>query len=119
VVTTVEGKVFTFGCNDEGALGRDGPEKVPTEVKLDFAIDLISAGDNHSIFASSGAGKVYFTGNYKYMRGEKMVEPVKVPELFDIDAISNRGNAESKLTKVASGSNHSAILLAEKIYIRG
>lgn len=44
---------------------------------------------------------------------------MKVPELFDINAISNRSNTESKLTKVVSGSNHSAILIAEKIYIRG
>jgi regulator of chromosome condensation len=89
------------------------------EVKLDYAIDLISAGDNHSIFASSGAGKVYFTGNYKYMRGEKMAEPTKTPIVEDIDRISGRGNPVSKLTKVASGSNHSVILLDGRVYTRG
>jgi len=40
------------------------------EVKLNNSIiDLISAGDNHSIFASSGEGSVYFAGNYKFLRG--------------------------------------------------
>jgi len=24
VISTVEGQVYTFGCNDEGALGREG-----------------------------------------------------------------------------------------------
>lgn len=119
VVSTVEGQVFTFGCNDEGALGREGPEKVPIEVKLGHIIDLISAGDNHSIFASSGAGKVYFTGNYKFLRGEKMVEPVRVPKVQDINDISGRPNRESRLTKVVSGSNHSVILLDGRVYTRG
>jgi alpha-tubulin suppressor-like RCC1 family protein len=61
--------VYTFGCNDEGALGRQGVEKVPGLVVLPEAIDLVSAGDNHSVFANSVLGCVYFTGNYKYMRG--------------------------------------------------
>lgn len=88
-------------------------------MKLDHAIDLISAGDNHSVFASSGAGIVYFTGNYKFLRGEKMVDPIKTPVQFDINQINNRQNPESKLTKVVSGSNHSAILIGGKIFIRG
>jgi len=34
VVLSTEGKVYTFGCNDEGALGREGVEKVPILVPL-------------------------------------------------------------------------------------
>jgi len=69
VVLTTEGKVYTFGCNDEGALGREGIEKIPVEVKLDGPMDMISAGDNHSVFANSQMGCIYFSGNYKFLRG--------------------------------------------------
>lgn len=48
-----------------------------------------------------------------------MVDPVKVPQFYDINQINNRYNAESKLTKVVSGSNHSAILIAGRVFIRG
>lgn len=45
-------KVLTFGCNDEGVLGRDtskeGIETIPGEVKLDVKAVQISAGDSHS-----------------------------------------------------------------------
>ena len=73
VVLTGDGKAYTFGCNDEGALGRKGPECIPLQVELDNFVDLVSAGDNHTMFANSVNGVVYFTGNYNYLRGEKMV----------------------------------------------
>lgn len=45
------GKVFTWGCNDEGALGREGPENVPMEVanSLNVPVTDVSAGDSHTI----------------------------------------------------------------------
>ena len=45
------GKVYTWGCNDEGALGREGPENQPLEVAntLRIPITNIAAGDCHSI----------------------------------------------------------------------
>jgi regulator of chromosome condensation len=72
VVLTDNGEVFTFGCNDEGALGRKGTECLPEKVALNDPIDMISAGDNHSLFANSVNGAIYFAGNYNYQRGEKM-----------------------------------------------
>ena len=32
IVVSTEGRVFTFGCNDEGALGRKGRENIPIRV---------------------------------------------------------------------------------------
>jgi regulator of chromosome condensation len=82
-VLTTDGRVFTFGCNDEGALGRKGTECIPIMVAMEDPIDLIAAGDNHSLFANSLNGAIYFTGNYNYKRGEKMketsaMEPIRI-----------------------------------------
>ena len=76
IVLTTNGRVFTFGCNDEGALGRKGIQCIPIQVAIPDLIDLIAAGDNHSLFANSVNGGIYFTGNYNYKRGEKMTESI-------------------------------------------
>lgn len=49
---TNDGKVYSFGCNDEGALGRDtsveGSEYSPAVIELPGPCVKISAGDSHS-----------------------------------------------------------------------
>jgi regulator of chromosome condensation len=49
------GKVFTWGCNDEGALGREGPENTPLPVGDSLSIPVmdVSAGDSHTIAYNS------------------------------------------------------------------
>lgn len=46
------GSIWSFGCNDEGALGRDttveGSEAIPTTIDLPGKVVRISAGDSHS-----------------------------------------------------------------------
>merc|ERR1712241_1407200 len=54
VCLTQEGKVYTFGCNDEGSLGRhieDEEEEtfVPGLVLLPSKVKQISAGDSHTV----------------------------------------------------------------------
>lgn len=50
---TVEGDVYTFGCNDEGALGRDtsedDSETTPAKLKINTKFVQISAGDSHTV----------------------------------------------------------------------
>lgn len=118
VVLTTDGKAYTFGCNDEGALGRKGPESVPMEVVLDNPVDLISAGDNHTMFANSVNGIVYFTGNYNYLRGEKMIENVNEPIKFTTVSLDIR-NRNHPIQKLVSGANHTCILVNNKIFCRG
>ena len=52
VVLDSEGSVWTFGCNDEGSLGRKVDEEeecfTPGNVEIDEKIVQISAGDSHS-----------------------------------------------------------------------
>lgn len=45
------GVVFTWGCNDEGALGRSGAENTPLQVDASLKEPMtdISAGDSHSV----------------------------------------------------------------------
>ena len=51
VALSTQGRVFTWGCNDDGALGRDGAENVPLPVsdKLNIPVTDITAGDCHTI----------------------------------------------------------------------
>ena len=60
--------MYTFGCNDEGALGRptteEGSETEPGKVDLDAKIIYASAGDSHSA-ALSDDGKVFIWGTFR------------------------------------------------------
>jgi regulator of chromosome condensation len=51
VALSNQGKVYTWGCNDDGALGREGPENTPIQVseKLNIPVTDITAGDCHTI----------------------------------------------------------------------
>jgi regulator of chromosome condensation len=51
VALASNGSVWTWGCNDEGALGRPGAENTPLRVhsKLNVPVTDISAGDSHTI----------------------------------------------------------------------
>jgi len=51
VALASNGTVWTWGCNDEGALGRYGAENTPLRVHaaLNIPVTDISAGDSHTI----------------------------------------------------------------------
>ena len=61
--------MFTWGCNDEGALGREtkeGEEYLPGQV-LDLknvGVAMISAGDSHTAALASN-GDVYCWGVFR------------------------------------------------------
>jgi len=67
-VLTKDGKVYSFGCNDEKALGRptseQEEEQEPCIVELPKNIVQISCGDSHSA-ALSQDGEVYIWGNFR------------------------------------------------------
>ena len=65
------GQVYTFGCNDEGALGRGGDEMVPDRIELDTKIVQISAGDSHTAMITR-EGALLVCGNFKV--GEAICE---------------------------------------------
>ena len=61
------GVLLSWGCNDDGALGRSGPENRPYRVDaaLNIPIDGFTAGDCHSIAYSTKLNQVFFWGLYK------------------------------------------------------
>lgn len=62
---TNDGKVYSWGCNDELTLGRDGSEFTPGLVEIDARITGICAGDSHSIAYSTETNEVYWWGLYR------------------------------------------------------
>lgn len=60
--------MFTFGCNDEGALGRDTSEEdsdtVPGLVEGLSNVVQVSAGDSHTA-ALTEDGRVFAWGNFR------------------------------------------------------
>ncbi|KAI5639588.1 regulator of chromosome condensation (RCC1) repeat domain-containing protein [Phthorimaea operculella] len=76
-----DGKVWTFGCNDEGALGRatsgDGEEGSPAPVSLPARAVAVSAGDSHSA-ALLADGQVYAWGAFRVSIEEPRCLPGRV-----------------------------------------
>eukprot|EP00039_Didymoeca_costata_P005135 m.78774 g.78774 ORF g.78774 m.78774 type:complete len:467 (+) comp12689_c0_seq3:168-1568(+) len=124
---TADGKVLTFGCNDDFALGRicvetdevpkDEAEATPGFVEglEKVCVQALSAGDSHT-FALTDDGCVYGTGVFRDGSGSfafsencmmaktfVKIYPPPVPE---------DGVDYPPATAIASGSNH-IILLAE------
>ena len=66
IALSITGHVFSFGCNDDGALGRTGVENFAFPVsRLPIGITDIDAGDTFSIGYNTEANKAYFWGCYR------------------------------------------------------
>ncbi|KAG5180802.1 regulator of chromosome condensation 1/beta-lactamase-inhibitor protein II [Tribonema minus] len=80
VVCTMEGRVFTWGCNDDGALGRltknEEEETCAGEVVMrGEVIRQVAAGDCQSL-AVTLSGKVYAWGCHKDKEGKQWQTPL-------------------------------------------
>ncbi|XP_035245094.1 regulator of chromosome condensation [Anguilla anguilla] len=102
------GNVYTFGCNDEGALGRDtaeeGSETSPGKVELGERVVQVSAGDSHTA-ALTEEGVVYAWGSFRDNNGViGLLEPMRKsasPVKYLID---------EPVVKIASGNDHLVML---------
>lgn len=65
VALASDGSVYTWGCNDEGALGRPGVENLPLKVNLEIPVNGISAGDSHTIAYNTSTNQVFYWGCYR------------------------------------------------------
>jgi len=61
------GTVWSWGCNDDGALGRQGSEKNPMQVdsSLQIPVTDIVAGDCHSIAYNTDKNQIFYWGCYR------------------------------------------------------
>ncbi|MBV5280162.1 MAG: hypothetical protein J0651_02545, partial [Actinobacteria bacterium] len=50
---TTTGALYTWGCNDDGALGREGSEGCPGLVTGLPPLRTVSTGDSHTVTLSS------------------------------------------------------------------
>lgn len=101
---TKDGEVFTFGCNDEFALGRVGDDEEIMKVDLPEKIIEITAGDSHCA-ALSETGLVYAWGTFRDGSGVVGMECsqtiAKTPMKFTLP---------EKIKKISSGGDHLVFL---------
>ncbi|KAI9556936.1 hypothetical protein GHT06_016730 [Daphnia sinensis] len=117
VCLTSKGEIYTFGCNDEGALGRDtseeGSEFEPGLVNLPGKATLISAGDSHTA-ALLEDGRCFIWGTFRDSHGpmglnESGSQKLPVPILEGIP-----------MTQIASGADHLVCLSSDgQVYTCG
>lgn len=114
ICLTTSGKIYTYGCNDEGALGRvtDGDDKLeatPTEVPLPAKAIKVTAGDSHSAVLTKDQ-QVYIFGNFRDEHGsigltpeadgQPLLQPTRIMQKL-------------KFKDIASGSNHMLLLASD------
>merc|ERR1711871_1757049 len=113
---------FTWGCNDEGSLGREGDESLlymPGAVSLPEKVTCVAAGGSQT-FAVTLSGKVYGWGCYKDKEGKqwfdapgtlapkrKQTTPLLIPSLKNITtvatgAVQRRAHGRRRLPHVGS-----------------
>ena len=113
VCLTKRGEVFTFGCNDEGALGRSiaddeegfnaGKVELPLDLEEDEKVVQITAGDSHCV-ALTSRGRAFYWGTFRDSSGsfglsENGMERLPIPLCPGLD-----------IRKVSSGTDHVAVL---------
>lgn len=115
---TLDGAIWSWGCNDDEVLGRPGEESVPHRVKgvlSGVRISMISAGDSH-MAALSSDGRVFSWGTYKDSNGYigygadelKASEPRLVKSLEHV-----------KISYIASGYDHTMAVSADGFDVYG
>jgi alpha-tubulin suppressor-like RCC1 family protein len=81
---------------------------VPRLVEIEVGVDMISAGDSHSVAVNSESALVYFWGVYKNTNGN-MQKPFDKPTRVG-ESIFNK-----PVLKLLSGYNHTMILMDKRV----
>jgi len=107
-VLDMKGKVWTFGCNDEGSLGREVAEEeecfVPGMVDVKDKVVMLSAGDSHTA-ALTEEGNVWAWGTFRDSSG-----PIGLVEAMRMEKKPVRVLEGVEVTKICSGSDHLVML---------
>jgi regulator of chromosome condensation len=114
-----KGVLYTWGCNDDAALGREGPEMVPIPVSPKWSGKLvqISCGDTHMAVLDSngelftwgcyrdGSGHLGFSSTSESMK-QHTPQQITLPDHFS----NKKRKAASRFKMVASGAQHTVAL---------
>lgn len=107
VYLTLDGEVWTFGCNDEGALGRDtseeGSEYERQKVKLPTECIRVTAGDSHSAFLLND-GRVFACGSFRDSHGTMGLN-IKGKQQFPVEVVPGE-----MFVDIKSGADHLVML---------
>lgn len=114
---TENGEVWSFGCNDEGALGRDTSEDGSEfkAQKVDLPADCIrmTAGDSHSAFLLSD-GRVFACGSFRDSHGTMGLN-IKGKQQFPVEVVPGE-----EFVDIKSGADHLVLLSNRgKVYTVG
>jgi len=110
VALDIHGKVWTWGCNDEGSLGRQVGEEeecfIPGKVELEQKVVQITAGDSHTA-ALTEEGEVWLWGTFRDSSG-----PIGLVSWSKIEMLPVRVEMERRhqVVRIASGGDHLALL---------
>jgi len=117
---TLDGRVWTWGCNDDEVLGRAGEESEPGLVQGALSgvqVKMISAGDSHMAALGVG-GEVFSWGTYKDSNGYigYTKELKKAGEPQQVSTLKGR-----PMKWVASGADHTIAVAADglDVYLWG
>lgn len=104
---TKNGEVWSFGCNDEGALGRDtskeGSEYESAKVDLPTECVKITAGDSHSAFLLKDR-RVFACGSFRDSHGTMGLN-VKGKQQSPIEVVPG-----DEFIDIKSGADHLVLL---------
>ncbi|KAJ9079203.1 hypothetical protein DSO57_1037777 [Entomophthora muscae] len=103
---TEEGELYSWGCNDEGALGRVSEEFLPGVVTFKDNIDIVqlAAGDSFSAVLTS-TGEIYIWGAFRTSTG--LLGFVNQPDVKQTTPVKLvPSGAPVQFTKLAAGNNH-------------
>lgn len=114
---TADGDVLSFGCNDEGALGRDttedGSEFEAHKVNLSGECLRITAGDSHSAFLLKD-GRVFACGSFRDSHGTMGLN-IKGKQQFPVEVVPGE-----EFVDIKSGADHLVLLSSRgKVYTVG
>ena len=114
IALSTEGLVYSWGCNDEKALGRTGQENVPQLVEVPTRSTGVSAGDSHSIAYNTQINLVFMWGSYRNSLTGQMHDPYTEPKRIGTVEFGRRA-----LKKVVSGAHHTLVLADDRLFAWG
>lgn len=115
--------LWTWGCADGDALGREGDENMPTLVRFpgqQVTVLQVSLGDSHGCCVALG-GQVFIWGSYRDKEGKSFFPTTAIvggnPSSLSSPGTTMSSPQELKqpsgAVSLASGANHTVILLAD------